>query len=95
MALDVRATAAGCPLSADQVFGPIVARSCRQGWDFTLLFEQSILSIAPISIFLLVVPLRGLWLWSSSVKSTSIFSSYAWKGVRVEPLILLSIKPKL
>ncbi|OCK85970.1 putative multidrug resistance protein [Lepidopterella palustris CBS 459.81] len=56
-----------CTLHADNVFGPVVAPPCRNGFDFTLLFEQSLLSIAPSSIFLLLVPLRLLWLYRSSI----------------------------
>ncbi|KAF4629350.1 hypothetical protein G7Y89_g8798 [Cudoniella acicularis] len=46
-----------CVPNADELFGPQVA-SCRRDFDFTLLFEQSILSIGPTAIFLLFVPVR-------------------------------------
>lgn len=36
----------GCDFHADDVFGPQVV-GCRDSFDFTLLFEQSILSIGP------------------------------------------------
>jgi ATP-binding cassette, subfamily C (CFTR/MRP), member 1 len=42
----------------DKMFGPSIARGCRWGFDFTLLFEQAILSIVPCAIFLSVVPAR-------------------------------------
>jgi len=48
--------------------GPIVALPCRQGFDFTLLFEQSILSIGPSCVFLLILPLRLFSLYRSKVK---------------------------
>lgn len=35
-----------CDVSADNVFGPRVD-SCRDGFDFTLLFEQTIFSAIP------------------------------------------------
>src|SRR2546421_11635948 len=54
-----------CTNGADNVFGPVVAPPCRQGFDFTLLFEQSILSIGASCIFLLVVPSRLFWLYRS------------------------------
>lgn len=41
-----------CPSTADNDFGPQVA-TCRRNLDFTLLFEQSILSLVPSVIFLL------------------------------------------
>lgn len=34
------------------------AGSCRGGLDFTLLFEETILQILPISLILIVIPLR-------------------------------------
>ncbi|RAK73686.1 putative ATP-binding cassette transporter [Aspergillus fijiensis CBS 313.89] len=47
-----------CSLDADNVFGPVVPLGCRNGFDFTLLFEQSILGILPAAVFLLASPLR-------------------------------------
>lgn len=46
---------ARCLPSADNAFGPLVDRLCRT-FDFTLLFEQSILSISPDALFLLLAP---------------------------------------
>ncbi|OJK04669.1 hypothetical protein ASPACDRAFT_1892879 [Aspergillus aculeatus ATCC 16872] len=51
-----------CSLDADNVFGPVVALGCRNGFDFTLLFEQSILGILPAVAFLLASPLRAVYL---------------------------------
>lgn len=36
------------------------ANSCRGGFDFTLLFEETVLTILPISLILILVPWR-LW----------------------------------
>ncbi|KAJ5907320.1 multidrug resistance-associated protein [Penicillium taxi] len=47
-----------CLLQADNSFGPIVDSGCRDGFDFTLLFEQAILGLVPAIAFLLVCPLR-------------------------------------
>ncbi|PYI06874.1 multidrug resistance-associated protein [Aspergillus sclerotiicarbonarius CBS 121057] len=47
-----------CSLEADNVFGPVVSHACRDGFDFTLLFEQSILGLIPAVAFLLASPLR-------------------------------------
>jgi len=71
-----------CPFRADNVFGPVVAPPCRHGFDFTLLFEQTILSIAPSSIFLLLVPFRLFWLYRSSVTTLSHYRLYSGKAVR-------------
>ena len=57
-----------CSPSADKTFGPAVSENCRGGFDFTLLFEQSILSLAP-SLLLFVCALgRILHLSQATVK---------------------------
>ncbi|OOO06299.1 ABC transporter transmembrane region [Aspergillus oryzae] len=48
----------GCSLQADNNFGPAIDPGCRDGFDFTLLFEQAILGLVPAVVFLLVCPLR-------------------------------------
>ncbi|KAB2571080.1 ABC transporter C family member 4 [Lasiodiplodia theobromae] len=42
---------AACEPAADDRFGPIVGPECRNGLDFTLRFEDTILSILPAAIF--------------------------------------------
>lgn len=49
--------ATSCPHPIDNSFGPW-AKQCRGAFDFTLLFEDSILSIPLTCICLLVLPLR-------------------------------------
>jgi hypothetical protein len=45
-----------CP---DDTFGPTVRfQSCRDGFDFTLLFEESIFTILPAALLLCALPLR-------------------------------------
>jgi ATP-binding cassette subfamily C (CFTR/MRP) protein 1 len=39
-----------CSIEVEDVFGPVVASSCAQGFDFTLYFEEGILTILPLSI---------------------------------------------
>ena len=51
----------------DDTFGPY-AGHCRGGFDFTLLFEESILSIVPLVLLIGVIPLRILYLIRRSVK---------------------------
>ena len=55
--------------SDDNAFGPGVGDSCRGGFDFTLLFEQSILSIGPSALFLLFVPAKLFQLIRANVKT--------------------------
>ncbi|KIW26309.1 uncharacterized protein PV07_09410 [Cladophialophora immunda] len=52
-------TMAHCEPDADNTFGPVVA-SCARSFDFTLLFEQSVLSLVPNAVFLLFAASR-LW----------------------------------
>lgn len=61
-------SAASCRL-VDDTFGPSVGR-CRGGFDFTLLFEESILSLLPLLLLLGIVPLRILYLFKRSLKVT-------------------------
>ncbi|CAJ2506119.1 Uu.00g002490.m01.CDS01 [Anthostomella pinea] len=54
--------------SADTSFGPYAGKDCRGGFDFTLLFEESILSILPITLILCAAPFRILFLWGKQSK---------------------------
>jgi hypothetical protein len=49
-----------CSIKAESLFGPQVAPECRDGFDFTLLFEELILTLIPLSLVSLILPLR-LW----------------------------------
>ncbi|KAI1313225.1 P-loop containing nucleoside triphosphate hydrolase protein [Xylaria venustula] len=46
-------------LCGDGSFGPAVGDGCRGGFDFTVQFEEIILTILPAAIFLLVSPFRA------------------------------------
>ncbi|CRG87654.1 Cu2+-exporting ATPase [Talaromyces islandicus] len=65
-----------CPQTADQVFGPAV--SCPHVFDFTLLFEQSIFSIGPSVLFLLLLPLRVWNLHGKTIKTTKLGNNALW-----------------
>ncbi|KXH40319.1 hypothetical protein CNYM01_09093 [Colletotrichum nymphaeae SA-01] len=54
-------TSDGCSLNADDAFGPIV-QHCRDGFDFTLTFEQCLFTILPASLLILIAPLRFRYL---------------------------------
>ena len=51
----------------DDTFGPY-AEGCRGGFDFTLLFEESLLSILPQVLLFGIIPLRILYLARRSIK---------------------------
>ncbi|CAM1501184.1 Fc.00g103460.m01.CDS01 [Cosmosporella sp. VM-42] len=56
-----------CPAGVDDSFGPW-AEGCRGGFDFTLLFEESILTIPLQCLFLLVLPIRVTQLVKTNTK---------------------------
>ena len=58
-----------CPSFADNTFGPTIPSPCRSTFDFTLLFEQTILTIFPACILLLLAPPRIWHLLRSSTKT--------------------------
>lgn len=56
-----------CSIAAENSFGPQVV-GCLGGFDFTLFFEETILSILPMSLVLLFLPLRIAHLFKSEHK---------------------------
>lgn len=56
--------------AADDQFGPAV-KGTRSSFDFTLLFENTFLSIVPSTIFLFAALLRARSLYGSSKKVAS------------------------
>jgi len=59
-----------CPIGADDSFGPQVI-GCRENFDFTLLFEQSVLSLGPSALMLITCVPRILQLYRYAVKTVS------------------------
>lgn len=47
--------------------------NCRGGFDFSLLFEETILGILPISLILITIPLR---IWQLSQKRRKVVGSW-------------------
>jgi len=56
-----------CSIGVEDVFGPQVSE-CYKNFDFTLLFEESILYLAPLLITLFLVPFRILHLWEFEIR---------------------------
>ncbi|KAE9376415.1 ABC transporter-like protein [Stipitochalara longipes BDJ] len=71
----------------DNNFGPFIEFPGRVTFDFTLLFEETILSILPSALFLLVIPPRILRLWRTARKVTG---SYL-QTVKITLLTIFSI----
>lgn len=63
----MKMSSVSCTL-VDNTFGPY-AKHCRGGFDFTLLFEESILSVVPLILLLGIVPLRILYLVRRTIKA--------------------------
>ncbi|KAF9890446.1 hypothetical protein FE257_005851 [Aspergillus nanangensis] len=88
-----------CSIAGEDAFGPTVAGNCRNGFDFTLLFEELFFTIAPCSVILLSLPLRvfrllkqqppqapaGLSLYSK------LFAHCVSTGVKISLLILIVV----
>lgn len=70
----------------DDSFGPH-AGECRGGFDFTLLFEETILTLLPTSLFLLFIPPR---VWFLLRRPMKVLAGYFWmiiKLVSPSPLV--------
>ena len=81
----------------DDSFGPH-AGECRGGFDFTLLFEETILNLLPASLLLVALTPRVLYLLSRAKKvasgNRSAVNSTA-KIVRTHPHLLVIPLPNL
>ena len=80
----------GCSPRADDLFGPVVGRQCRGGFDLTLLFEQAVLSIIPAAIIIVDFPLRFAYLATARPK-TLLRPARFWKLVRVHWRLLMML----
>ena len=49
----------GCDLDGDNSFGPVIA-GCREEFDFTLLFEQTVLSTIP-AVFAIIAAVASIF----------------------------------
>ncbi|KAI9725099.1 MAG: hypothetical protein M1828_003440 [Chrysothrix sp. TS-e1954] len=88
-------TISHCPIAVENVFGPIVARSCLGGFDFTLLFEETVLTILPVVIasLLALVRLHLLHTEVTKVKHSRhvLCKMLAYLGYLVLQVVLLSL----
>ncbi len=79
-------TSASCDI-IDNTFGPH-AGTCRGGFDFTLLFEETILVILPVVIILMVAPFRIFYLLKRRTKVTTSWLLISKLVSILPPLIL-------
>lgn len=83
-----QSAASGC---SENTFGPA---SCYREFDFTLTFEQAVLSIIPSAVLLLITPLRLLYL-STKPPTTVCGQNAIFKFVRMNRAIRESSARKL
>ncbi|KAH6979576.1 P-loop containing nucleoside triphosphate hydrolase protein [Fusarium venenatum] len=76
-----------CAASVDASFGPFVPPECRHGFDFTLIFEQSILVLLPASLLLVIAPFRIFRLRNAQVKVTG----HRLRSVKLALIALLAV----
>ena len=57
-----------CSFAFDNTLGPVVLKQCR-AFDFTLLFEQTLLSLVPSLILILLAAVRLFHVFRRSVKT--------------------------
>jgi ATP-binding cassette subfamily C (CFTR/MRP) protein 1 len=80
-----------CSPTADDLFGPMV-HGCRDGFDFTLTFEQCIFSILPAAFLLLAAPFRIHYLGSlpTTVRGAFLRHSKLVSGTHAQMLKVVS-----
>ncbi|KAF5647245.1 multidrug resistance-associated 1 [Fusarium sp. NRRL 52700] len=76
-----------CTSSVDASFGPFVGPECRDGFDFTLVFEQSILVLSPAALLLILAPIRLFRLRNVPVKVTG----HRLRTVKLTLIALLAV----
>ncbi|CAG8925975.1 unnamed protein product [Penicillium salamii] len=67
-----------CSVELENVFGPIVASPCLHGFDFTLLFEETILTLLPLGLVSLAAAVR-IWKLHNALGKINRSRSYAAK----------------
>ncbi|KAF5689105.1 multidrug resistance-associated 1 [Fusarium circinatum] len=76
-----------CTSSVDASFGPFVGPECRDAFDFTLVFEQSILVLFPAALLLILAPIRLFRLRNVPVKVTG----HRLRTVKLALIALLAV----
>jgi ATP-binding cassette, subfamily C (CFTR/MRP), member 1 len=74
-----------CSHYADDAFGPKV-EVCRQGFDFTLLFEQTIMSAVPSALLIVASAVYILQRYRQSIKTISA-SKWILKWIKLVSLV--------
>lgn len=69
-----------CSAADEDVFGPTVDKSCHNGFDFTLLFEELVLTLAPIILAWFAASIR-VWTLRHAVEKANRSWLYAAKEV--------------
>lgn len=78
-----------CSLASENVFGP-QAPQCYGGYDFTLLFEESIMTVGPIGLLFLCLPFRFLQLCQRRPRDRNRDFRFIIKHVRYRIVVMES-----
>lgn len=73
---------AGCQ---DSSFGPYAGPGCRGGFDFTLKFEEIVMTLVPTTMFLMAATLRIPLLWNRSSVGAGVGHDRLLIAKRVSP----------
>ncbi|KAJ5364163.1 P-loop containing nucleoside triphosphate hydrolase protein [Penicillium cataractarum] len=79
-----------CSVADEDVFGPFVNASCHNGFDFTLLFEETILTLLPLLLLLLSGAVR-VWNLRHATEKVNRSWLYAAKEVALAIQIALQL----
>ncbi|WQF87903.1 Putative AAA+ ATPase domain, ABC transporter type 1, transmembrane domain-containing protein [Colletotrichum destructivum] len=79
-----------CPLGVDNDLGPLVRPPCRNGNDFTLVFEDLALTIVPSAILTLATLYRTPYLLRQSRKTQSISTTVIYQYVKILAICTLA-----
>uniref|UniRef100_A0A8H7NNV7 ABC transporter n=1 Tax=Bionectria ochroleuca TaxID=29856 RepID=A0A8H7NNV7_BIOOC len=79
-----------CSIDVHDTFGPTVAYSCLNGFDFTLLFEESVLTLLPLLLTVVILIPRAIFLRKTAPKAKRSWL-FALKCVTYSIYIVLQI----
>jgi ATP-binding cassette subfamily C (CFTR/MRP) protein 1 len=96
--------ASNCSVDLDNVFGPSVA-PCRRSFDFTQLFEESVMGLAPSSLLIVAAFLR-LWrlqtcrkehkrVWNEALRLQKLVALAGLTAMSLVLVVFLAVKPRL
>ncbi|KAJ5183506.1 P-loop containing nucleoside triphosphate hydrolase protein [Penicillium capsulatum] len=80
---------APCSVLDEDVFGPFVNASCRHGFDFTLLFEESVMTLLPLAAVLSILHFR---VWKLQRASDKVNRSWLYVAKETSYAIYIALQ---